>query len=265
MRFLISKIISQLVIAAVFAAVISAQVLPTASSFVGEKLSFDAKGGKSIIHGLDVGEVTFSFDKDASTGNYLVRSNARSKGSFTKMFGLTVVQEYETLIDSKTFDVLRTSKHDVQRDRIRNSVADFNYAEHRVTFVETDPNDPNRAPRKIASDITSPLNDLVSGLYRIRTMPLSVGRSFKIDVSDTGIVYSIPVKVVAREQLKTALGKVWAFRVEPEIFGIGHLIEQKGSMSIWITDDEKRIPVRALIKIKWGKVDVKIRSVEKLT
>jgi hypothetical protein len=79
-------------------------------------------------------------------------------------------------------------------------------------------------------------------------------------VSDSGLVYNVPIVVTAREQQKTVLGNVWCFRIEPQIFGANHLIEQKGKMVIWMTDDARRIPVRAQIDTEFGKIEVKLKS-----
>jgi hypothetical protein len=91
-------------------------------------------------------------------------------------------------------------------------------------------------------------------------MPLAVGKKFEVTVSDTGLVYKVPVRVTAREQQKTVLGKVWCFRVEPDVFGPGRMIEDKGKMTIWVTDDAKRIPVRSRIDTTFGRVEVKLKS-----
>ena len=117
-----------------------------------------------------------------------------------------------------------------------------------------------RPPRKIASGIDENTQDVVSGIYSLRMMPLAVGKKFEVTVSDTGLVYKVPVRVTAREQQKTVLGKVWCFRVEPDVFGPGRMIEDKGKMTIWVTDDAKRIPVRSRIDTTFGRVEVKLKS-----
>ncbi|MBK7708749.1 MAG: DUF3108 domain-containing protein [Acidobacteria bacterium] len=119
-----------------------------------------------------------------------------------------------------------------------------------------------RAPRTIASDLKGDTHDLVSGLYFLRTLPLAVGRVFELTISDSGLIYQVPVRVTAREVQKSVLGRLMCFRVEPEVFGNNRLIEQKGSMVIWITDDERRIPVRSRINSEYGKIEVKLKKVE---
>jgi hypothetical protein len=93
-------------------------------------------------------------------------------------------------------------------------------------------------------------------------LPLAIGKAFHLTVSDSGLVYDVPVHVTARELQKTILGKVWCFRVEPDVFGPGKMIEDKGSIAIWITDDSKRVPVRSRINTSFGRVDVRLRSMD---
>ena len=118
-----------------------------------------------------------------------------------------------------------------------------------------------RPPRTIASAIGDQVYDMISAIYAMRTMPLAVGKKLEFSVSDSGLVYTIPFAVTRREMQKTVIGKVWCFRVEPEVFGENRLIEQNGSMVIWITDDARHTPVRSLITTKFGKFDIKLRSV----
>jgi hypothetical protein len=232
----------------------------SAPFFGGETLAYEGKISK-IIQGIAVADLTFTFAKDAADGNYRIKTDARSKGTLLKLFRFSFLQEYESIVDADVFRVLKTVKHDVQKDRVRDSVTIFDYALKKVTFTEMNPKEPMRAPRTIASDISGDAHDLVSGIYFLRTLPLAVGKVFEIAVSDSGLVYLVPVRVTAREVQKTVLGRVMCFRVEPEIFGTNRLIEQKGKMTIWITDDARRIPVRSRINSEIGKIEVKLKSV----
>jgi hypothetical protein len=228
----------------------------------GETLSYEGKISK-IIRGIAVADLTLTLSK--TTGDdYLVKGEARSKGTLLKLFRFSFIQELQSSIDSENFRVVRTVKHDVQKERVRNSEALFDYSERRVTYVETDPNDRMRPPRRIASEIDDTSHDLISGLYSLRLMPLAVGKTFRMSVSDSGLVYDIPIRVTAREQQKTIFGKQWCFRVEPEVFGSSRLIEREGDMKIWITDDARRLPVRSVVNTPYGKVDIRLKSAKNL-
>lgn len=226
----------------------------------GEVLNYEAKVSK-IINGIPVGDLTFTVENGDDKGKLMIKAEARSKGTLLKIAHYSFLYQYASDIDSSRFRINRTDRKSTEKERVRTGVADFDYTDRRVTYVETDPKEPMKPPRKIASDIEDQTQDVVSGIYALRMLPLAVGKKFDLSVSDSGLVYDVPVRVTARELQKTAIGRVWCFRVEPDIFGPGHMIEDKGTMAIWITDDARRIPVRSRIDIDFGKVEIRLRSV----
>jgi len=104
------------------------------------------------------------------------------------------------------------------------------------------------------------MHDLITAIYSLRTRQLKVGSRFEISVSDSGLVYKVPVRVTAREPIRTVVGRVWCWRVEPTVFGPGRMVDQKGSMTLWITDDARRLPVRAELKTTYGEIEVKLKT-----
>jgi hypothetical protein len=226
---------------------------------IGEVLVYEGKFSK-IIQGIAVADLTFTLSQAPESDDFLVKAEAKSKGSLLKLFRYSFLQQLESTIDDDGFRVLKTVKRDEQKERVRDSEAIFDYGDKQVTFVETNPKEPMRPPRKIASDIKDETHDLVSGIYALRLLPLAVGKTFELTVSDSGLVYRVPVRVTKREQQKTVIGKAMCFRVEPEVFGTNRLIEQKGSMIIWITDDARRLPVRSQINTERGRIEVKLKQ-----
>lgn len=223
----------------------------------GEVLTYEGKISK-IIQGIEVADLVFSVDKNKETGEHNLKAEASSKGTLIKLFGYSFLQRIETTVDAENFRALKTVKFEKEKDRVRTSEAVFDYDEKLVTYVETDPNDLTRPPRKIASTIDRSAQDLISGLYSLRLHPMKVGGEFEITVSDSGLVYTIPVKVTARERQKSIFGKVWCYRLEPQIFGPGRMIEREGEISVWIMDDERRIPIRAKVNTEVGSFDIKL-------
>lgn len=245
-------------------AVAAALAIPTLAQrtvpFVdGETLTYEGKVSK-IIQGIAVADLTFTVDR-VQDADYLIKAEAKSKGTLLKFFRFSFLQRLESTVDDSTFRVTRTVKHDEQKDRIRDSEALFDYSDKRVVYTEVDPKDPMKPARKIASEIEGTTHDLVSSVYTLRMLPLAVGKTFDLKVSDSGLVYDVPVKVTAREIQKTEIGRMMCFRVEPQVFGPGRLIEGDGSMIIWITDDARRIPVRSRVNASVGKIEIKIQSV----
>lgn len=225
----------------------------------GETLTYEGKVSK-IIRGIAVADLTFTVAQPESNGNFVVKADARSKGTLIKLFRFSFLQEIESTFGGREGRVVMTRKKDVQKERIRESEAVFDYKERRVIYTETDPKEPMRPPRRIASEIEPETNDIVSAIYKLRTLPLAVGTTLEMNVSDSGLVYKIPVRVAARERQKTVLGNVWCFRIEPLIFGPGRFIEREGTMTIWITDDDRRLPVRSQVSTSIGRIEIKIKS-----
>lgn len=239
-------------------------VVRSAAPFLdGETLTYEGKISR-IIRGITIADLTLTLARKPGSDDYLIKAEARSKGTLLKLFRFSFLQQVESSIDSDNFRAVKTVKHDVQKERVRDSEALFDYRERRVTYVETDPNEPMRPPRRIASEIEDTSHDLISGIYSLRMMPLAIGKTFRMSVSDSGLVYDVPIRVTAREQQKTIFGKKWCFRVEPEVFGPNRLIEREGSMIIWITDDARRLPVRSQVNSPYGKIEIKLKSAKNL-
>jgi len=231
-------------------------------SFDGETVKYEGKLNRFKLN-FSVAELTFTARKAENSSDLLVKGEAVSKGTLISLFRFSFAQQVNSTIDINAVRALKTVKLDVQKERVRESEAIFDYKEKRVTYVETDPKDKMRAPRRIASEITDQTHDMVSGIYYLRTQQLAIGKKFELQISDSGLVYKVPVVVTARERQNSPLGKLWCWRIEPEIFGTGRFIERKGKMVIWMTDDERRVPVRAQINTEYGRVDIKLKSYSK--
>jgi len=230
---------------------------------VGESLSFEGKINKFGVS-VTIGDMTLDVVNITNDGTVQLKADARSRGTMLKLFRYSFLQEIEAVANARDLRSISTKKHDVQKQKVRDSVATFDYPDRTVTWVETNPNEPMRPPRTIASELDGPTYDIVSALYYIRTLPLSVGYSTTFDVSDSGLVYRIPLRVAARERQKTIFGDVWCYRVEPLVFGLGRFFEQEGKMEIWITDDARRVPVRARVNAEVGKAEIRLKSTKNL-
>jgi hypothetical protein len=226
-----------------------------------EELIYHAEFSKAIFRGLNIGEIRFKVTrKQEPTQLYNITADAESKGFATKLFGINFRQLVDSTVEPTNFRSLKTNKLDQQGKRVRKSETVFDKENGKVTWTETDPNQPNKPPRVVTNQFNGDVQDIASGFYFVRLQPLKVGQSFTVKLHDSGTIYDVAVKVTQRKQLKTILGKVWAVKVEPDIFG-GKLLDGEGSMEIWFTDDARHIPVKSQIKFKLGTVDFKLKKI----
>jgi len=239
-----------------------------------EELLYVAEFSRALLKKVDVADFRFTASKQSAAGSiqpasfnqhagssYLLKltGDISSKGFFSKLFNLRFREQIESIVEPRSFTVQLTKKIDEQGKRAR--VSETTYRDGKVVWTETDPNNPSRPERKAEAAFAGQVQDVLSAIYYLRTQPLKVGENFEITVSDSGLVYQVPVLVVEKRKKKTVLGKVDAFRVDPQVFGPGKMLTGEGQFSIWITDDRKRIPVSARIKMKYGTFDINLRKV----
>jgi hypothetical protein len=238
-----------------------------------EELFFEAEFSRSLLRNLDVAEFKFRSTRTHSEGlgptgqdpkPYILTFNADiiSKGFFTRLFNLKFRERVESTVEPLTFTVLKSTVLDEQGKRTRHSETVFDQSKGSVSWTQRDPNNPTGEPRNRTTEFSGQLQDVLSAIYFIRTQRLVVGKSFEIFITDGGRVYQVPVNVVERKRIKTALGRVNAFRVEPQLFGPDRMIDQEnGQLTLWITDDERRVPIVARIKTDYGTFEVKLKRI----
>lgn len=244
-----------------------------------EELVYEGEFSRSLLRGLNIAELRFraertrpqktppqKADATAQTKNaaepsrLIFKGEAVSKGLLQKLFKVNFRQEVESTVDPDSFDVLQTARLDQQNNRLRTSQAVFDRAAGKVVWTERDPNNPAREPRVVTSEFKGQVQDIISAIYYLRTQPLTPGKDFSLNISDSGRVYSVPIHVLERKSMKSVLGEVRTIRVDAEVFGQNRLIEDRGSMSIWFTDDARHIPVRSRISSDTGTFDITLKS-----
>src|SRR5215204_2205839 len=292
-RSILSKITAATATALLFALVLSSVVLakdtpkertqpPRTTApmpFVpSEELVYEGEFTRAILRGINIAELRFKAQRSTPSGltvegdgqtqapaPLVLTTDVISKGFFSKLFGVTFKFHAESQVEPNDFYALRTTKKDEQGKRVRTSEAVFDQQTKKVEFTERDPNNAGQAPRVITAVLDGPTQDIVSAIYFLRTQPLTPGQHFNIAVSDSGRVYQVPATVVAeKKKMKSVLGKVEVVRVDVELFGPGRPVEEgKGKMSIWVTSDERHVPVKARLSHDIGTLDITLKSIQR--
>ncbi len=95
--------------------------------------------------------------------------------------------------------------------------------------------------------------DTLSSFYFVRQMKLEVGKSVFISILDNKKLWDVEVEVLRREKIKTKLGTFDTIVVKPHLKSEG-IMDKRGDMLIWLTDDQRRLPVRMKTKVKIGSI-----------
>ena len=239
-----------------------------------EELVYVAEFSRALLKKVDVADFRFTasrqpslqkasysgIDQNKREDTYLLKftGDVASKGFFSKLFNLRFREQIESIVEPHSFSVQTTKKVDEQGKRAR--VSETSYRDGKVKWIETDPNDHSRPPRSAEATFAGQVQDVLSAIYYLRTQPLEVGKNFEMTVSDSGVVYQVPVRVVEKKIRKSVLGRAEAIRVDPEVFGENRMLSGEGQFSIWFTNDSRRVPISARIKTKYGTFDVTLRK-----
>lgn len=217
---------------------------PNRAFEVGEHLVFDIAYGA-----ITAGTATMSVaDTQRVNGRLCYRAvtTARSSDFFDKIY--RVRDQAESLIDREGLFSWKFDKRINEGKLKRHKWAIFDQDDH-VVYTQKD----TLAIPEFAQDI-------LCSFYYARTVPLRVGQSFEIDSYNDGKVYSLRILVHAKDRVKVPAGQFKCIVVEPVLKGEG-LFSQKGRLAIWLTDDERRIPVLMKSKILVGSIDARLRSI----
>jgi hypothetical protein len=111
-----------------------------------------------------------------------------------------------------------------------------------------------RRPQSMALPLGSPFTrDAVTALFYIRTLQLQPGAIVTVPINEGGSSLVLQVAVAEAETIQVGDATYSTTRLEPRLM---RRIERRRpiSMTIWLTGDERRVPVRAIVEAGFGRV-----------
>jgi hypothetical protein len=242
----------------------------------GEKLEYEVKYSRFPIY-ASVGIVTFEYlgietgaesapieglnvEFKPSAGDQFVRlrASAVSKGFLIALLGIDVKDRFETLVDSRDFAARLSFKEIKEGKKHVTQSGLFDRERKTVNYAASDLNKPDQKIPDKELERSDGMLDLLSAFYFVRLQKFKEGQLMRFPVSDDGVNYTFNIIIGKQERLDTECGKIKTVRIEPKLFGPGQLFSRQGEMSMWLTDDNKRIPVRLVAKTSAGTVTAKL-------
>ena len=214
----------------------------------GERLSYDVKFSRFPIS-ANVGEVTFTVGEAAGSVEHVkFEVNAVSKGALASLFGIKVNDTFTTLADRNDLFVYSSIKvlHENEVRTFEESLFDRNAP--KVRYNVRNPAVAGDVGTTVVQETRPWVQDVVSALYFARTRKLkNAGREVRFPISDRGQTYDVGVALIGKEKVEVEGKKYDTLRVDARIFG-GRFVRRDGELHIWLTDDARRIPVKAVMK-----------------
>ena len=109
-------------------------------------------------------------------------------------------------------------------------------------------------------DMPAYVQDVVSGMFYARTIDYEntvVGTSFPIDIYLDQEIYNLQFKYLGKETIKSDLGKVVCYKLRPQLV-VDRVFKDEDDMTIWISADANKVPIRVEASIYVGSVKIDI-------
>jgi len=187
---------------------------------------------------------------------YEIRAVARSRGFVSLLY--QVHDEFHSVFDPTNICSLRISKSIQEGRRHKETQIVFDSQRKLAILDERDLARPGDPPKHAETETPGCVTDLVTAFYYLRAQPMQVDRQIRVLVNDGNQTSEVTGQVQAREEIETPMGRRFAFRVEPTVFG--GLYKRKGRMLIWFSDDPQRLPLRIKAVISVGTIIGELQS-----
>jgi hypothetical protein len=225
---------------------VAGEVVPAPVPFgVGERLTFHIRYGflPAGVATMEVREIV-----DCGGGRcYHIISEARSTKPFSLFFEVTdLVSSY---MDVERLHTCRYEKNLREGNYTRQEVVVFDQVNHTATY-----------PDSAVVAIPPGVQDVLSSLYYLRTKEIRVGETVVIENHGDKKNYPLEVRILRTESVSVPAGEFECFVVEPIIKASG-LFQHQGRLTVWLTNDSRRMPVMMKGKIIVGSISAVLSEV----
>jgi hypothetical protein len=209
---------------------------------VGEKLVFSVEYGF-----VTAGEATMSITGiDTIQGHpaYRLQTRAQTNEIFSAIYKINDMVESHLDVD------------EFYSRQFKKKLREGSYRKDLEIFFDQD-----KMQARYAEGDTLPTlprtQDVLSAFFFLRTQDFKVGTSFSFPCHDNKKNYPLEVKVLRKEKIVVPAGKFECFVVEPKM-KTGGLTRKEAKMFIWVTADEKKMPVLMETRMKIGSIAAKL-------
>jgi uncharacterized protein DUF3108 len=104
--------------------------------------------------------------------------------------------------------------------------------------------------------------DALSSFYYTRTQALPLGGSVIFDYHASHKSQPIEVRILGRQRVETPAGTFNCIVIEP-VLKAGGIFKNQGRLVIWLTDDDRRLPVLMKSKVSIGSISVVLTEMKR--
>ncbi len=156
-------------------------------------------------------------------------------------------------------------KDSVKPYLFKRKIDEGGYKKHRITSFNYDYNTAYIQDFTLQKDTTvtfSNVQDMMSSFYYLRNKDVSKlksGEEIELDMFMDSQVYPFKLRFLGREVLKTKFGKVKTLVFRPLVQS-GRVFKAQESVTIWITDDLNKIPIKMKADLSVGSLRAELEQ-----
>lgn len=219
----------------------SASVFP-----VGEKLQYRISWNKIVSAGTAQLEVR-PLKSDSQCQFYLKVSATPAVAAL-----LTLQDEFVSQYDRLLGAPSHFEKRFTLNQQVVDESANFNQIGRSAQVVDS-----KKQTRNVPIEVG--MQDPLSALYSVRNLAMKPGMQIWLPILDGGRDYTMGVSVGAVELVTVQAGSFNALRTEVNLWFNGQPVPNR-KMTIWLSDDARRVPVMASVPLPVGTVMVELVS-----
>jgi hypothetical protein len=172
-----------------------------------------------------------------------------------------IQDNYRVQFDS-SFCAASSLMNSKEGSRHRETAINFDRNRNRASLVEKDV-DRNAIVSKTDIAIPNCVHDVVAGLLRLRRTKVEVGQSVQLPLSDGRKSAAVKIEAQERERVTTPAGAFSTVRYEVNVLN-GVVYSRAGRVFVWLTDDERRLPVQIRLRMNFplGTVTLELEKEE---
>lgn len=249
----------QIVAALVAAAVLAIPAGPTAQTDrpvpfkVGETLTFDVSWTSFVTAGTATLAVKERRAMGAGRSAYYLVAEGVPTSMLSKLYQL--YYKAESLLDTRTLLPVMATVYSDEGGRTRHKTTTFKgngTAQYQIKTAST-----ATSTVRVATTAQDPLG----AIYVLRALPLKAGLSLPIPMTDSGKAYTMRVKVIGRENVKSALGTLPAWKVAITVTDAAGKTADDGNLTVWISDDARKLPLKFMAGLAVGSFQLTLARV----
>jgi len=106
------------------------------------------------------------------------------------------------------------------------------------------------------------VQDMISSMYFIRNLDLShlkINQELSIDLFYDQVLNNFKFRFLGKEIINTKFGKIKTLKFKPFVES-GRVFKAKNSVTVWVTDDDNKIPVKIKAELAVGSLKAELVS-----